>query len=151
MIYASVGRYEESADLLDAEAAYSVLPEENRLERQRAAEILRVIGKRSGAPTLVSDFVPKSMISRTSHLDFVYLYAGAAERALQTYEDTLHTGQVGGQGGTIAYLWHPSYAAARKTTRFKAFARAAGMVEYWRMKGWPDLCRSSGTDDFVCN
>jgi hypothetical protein len=91
------------------------------------------------------------MLSRTIHLDFVYLYAGAPERALQTYEDTVKTGQVGGQGGTFAYLWHPSYAAARKTDRFKLFVRDAGMLDYWRSKGWPEFCRPVGSDDFICH
>jgi hypothetical protein len=50
-------------------------------------------------------------------------------------------------------VWHPSslYAAVRNTERFKAFARNAGLVEYWRAKGWPDFCRPVGTDDFVCH
>jgi hypothetical protein len=29
--------------------------------------------------------------------------------------------------------------------------RNAGFVEYWRARGWPDLCRPLGTDDFVCD
>jgi hypothetical protein len=38
----------------------------------------------------------------------------------------------------------------RKTERFKAYVRKAGLVDYWRARGWPDLCRPVGTDDFVC-
>jgi hypothetical protein len=150
MIYASAGRYEESADLLDADAAYNVLPQENRAERQRAAEMLRAIANRSSASKTLSDFFPKALLSRTIHLDFVHLYAGVPERALQTYEDTIKTGQVGGQGGTFAYLWHPSYAPARDTERFKALVRDAGMVEYWRAKGWPPQCHPTTGVDFAC-
>jgi hypothetical protein len=29
--------------------------------------------------------------------------------------------------------------------------RAYGLVDYWRERGWPDLCRSVGADDFVCD
>ena len=43
------------------------------------------------------------------------------------------------------------YAPVRKTERFKAFVRNAGLVDYWRAKGWPDLCRPMGADDFVCD
>ena len=43
-----------------------------------------------------------------------------------------------------------SYAPVRKTERFKAFVRAAGLVEYWRARGWPDLCRPTTGDDFEC-
>jgi hypothetical protein len=32
-----------------------------------------------------------------------------------------------------------------------AYVRAAGFVDYWKQKGWPDLCRPVGTDDFVCD
>jgi len=27
----------------------------------------------------------------------------------------------------------------RKLERFKAYARKAGFVDYWRARGWPDL------------
>ena len=39
----------------------------------------------------------------------------------------------------------------RKTERFKALVRKAGLVDYWRARGWPDLCRPMGADDFVCD
>ena len=26
-----------------------------------------------------------------------------------------------------------------------------GLVDYWRARGWPDLCRPMGVDDFVCD
>jgi hypothetical protein len=32
-----------------------------------------------------------------------------------------------------------------------AYLRNAGIVDYWRAKGWPDLCRPVGVDDFVCD
>jgi hypothetical protein len=47
-------------------------------------------------------------------------------------------------------LWSPQHAPIRKTERFKAFVRAAGFVDYWRAHGWPDLCRPTTGDDFVC-
>ena len=51
---------------------------------------------------------------------------------------------------TLPLLWHPSYAPVRKTERFKAYVRKAGLVEYWRARGWPEFCRPMGADDFVC-
>jgi hypothetical protein len=48
-------------------------------------------------------------------------------------------------------LSHPSYGPARKTERFKTFARKAGLVEYWRAKGWPEFCHPTTADDFACN
>ena len=48
------------------------------------------------------------------------------------------------------FLWHPAYAPARKTERFKALARKTGMVAYWRAKGWPAMCHPTAGDDFEC-
>jgi hypothetical protein len=38
----------------------------------------------------------------------------------------------------------------RKTERFKTLVRDAGFVDVWRVRGWPDLCRPVGADDFAC-
>jgi hypothetical protein len=48
-------------------------------------------------------------------------------------------------------FWHPDYAPVRRTERFKTFARKAGLVDYWRARGWPEFCRPVGTADFVCD
>ena len=151
MIFASDRRFDESADLLDADAATSVLPEGSRAERRQAADLLRAVAKSPDATRSLPRIASSTLLSRTIHLDFVYLHGDAPDRALETYEDTIRAGQVGGQGGTFAYLWHPSYAPVRKTERFKLFVRDAGMLEYWRAKGWPEFCRPVAGDDFDCN
>ena len=46
--------------------------------------------------------------------------------------------------------WAPAYTAIRKTERFKAYVRDAGMVAYWRAKGWPPQCHPTTGDDFAC-
>ena len=80
---------------------------------------------------------------------FVYLYAGAPDRVLESYEDDIEAGYL--VPFSNALLWHPTYAPTRKTDRFKTFARKSGLVDYWRARGWPDLCRPIGTDDFTCD
>jgi len=80
-------------------------------------------------------------------LDFVYLPVGASNRTLDFYEGTVGAGFRLG----MSQLWHRSYAPLRKTERFKALVRANGLVDYWRARGWPDLCRPMGADDFVCD
>jgi hypothetical protein len=82
-------------------------------------------------------------------LDFVYLFTGAPGRVLDTYERNVEAGWMNNAQWVV--LWHSSYAPARKTDRFKALVRNGGMVDYWRAKGWPDLCRPLGPDDFVCD
>ena len=81
-------------------------------------------------------------------LDFVYLYAGAPERAIEGYERKADVGFFG--GNQMAYVWHPSFAAVRKTERFKALMRKAGLVALWRAEGWPEPCHPTAADDFEC-
>jgi hypothetical protein len=44
-----------------------------------------------------------------------------------------------------------AYTPVRKTERFKALVRQAGLVEYWKTRGWPVDCRPVGADDFECD
>jgi hypothetical protein len=94
---------------------------------------------------------PQSLPGDLAALSFVYLHVGAEERVLENYERVLESGLIGGQGGDIGFLWHPSYAPLRKLERFKTFVRNARIVEYWHAKGWPEMCRPVGADDFVCD
>jgi hypothetical protein len=55
--------------------------------------------------------------------------------------------QGGGSNGT---QWAPTYAAVRKTERFKQYIRDAGILTYWRAKGWPERCHPTTGDDFAC-
>jgi tetratricopeptide (TPR) repeat protein len=135
MIYASMGRYGEAADMLEkappGNGAVATLKD--------AARLLRT------APSHVA--APQSL-PRLGALDWVYLYVGAPERALERYEYQLKSGFSG--AAALPLIWHASYAPVRKTERFKKYVRDAGMVTYWRAKGWPDLCHPTTGDDFVC-
>ena len=82
-------------------------------------------------------------------LNFVYGHVGAMDRIMEYPEFLLELRAL--PAATIQMLWHPELSPLRKTERFKAFARKAGLVEYWRARGWPDLCRPMGADDFVCD
>jgi len=132
MINASMGRYGEAVRVLEPLAAkypdYAV-----------AVNLLRT------APTKAATPLP---IARFGLPVWIYLYVGARDRALEPYEEAVDIGF--SSGGDNAFLWHPSYAQVRQTERFKAFARKAGMVEYWRAKGWPEFCHPTTGDDFVC-
>jgi tetratricopeptide (TPR) repeat protein len=144
MIYASQGRYKEAADSLAAVSGTG-RPAPPRVEdRLRAAEaLLRT------APTKTAS--PQSLPGDLAVMGFAYLYVGAPERVLEHYESTLESGVVGGQGGDIGFLWHLSFAPVRKLERFKTFVSKTGLVEYWRAKGWPEFCRPTTGDDFVCD
>jgi hypothetical protein len=82
-------------------------------------------------------------------LNFAYAHVGAMNRVMEYPERNI---EIGIAGDNVARtLWRPNYAPLRKTERFKAYVRKAGLVEYWRAKGWPEFCRPVGGDDFVCN
>jgi TolB-like protein/DNA-binding SARP family transcriptional activator len=126
MIYASLGRYAEAAELTEAVSA-------------DAARLLRTAPANAAAPQSLPDL---------GVLGWVYLYVGAPERALETYERDIQDGYSGGTN--LPLIWHASFAPVRKTERFKAYVRARGLLEYWRERGWPEFCRPTGTDDFTC-
>ena len=133
MMYASVGRYRDASDVLEtALKGPGTLPESWPKSFRIAAGLLRKAPSKTAFPP---DF---------PHLDrvgFVYLYVGAPQHAFDNYEDWIKSGQIGGQGNSVSYVWNASYAPGRKTENFKQFARDAGFVAYWRQRGWPDLCR----------
>jgi len=134
-IYAGSDRYSEAAAVL-AETPSDIAP----ATREQAASLLRAAPAPAASP---------QSLPRLGMLGFVYLHVGAATRALDYYEESADVGFF--IAGLNMMLWHPSYTPVRKTERFKAFARAAGMVEYWRVKGWPAFCHPIGADDFVCD
>jgi TolB-like protein len=135
-IYASEGRYREAADVL------SKMPPglyQDQI-RDTAVRLLRTAPARAPSP---------QTLPRLGELSFVFLYVGAADRALESLESDVSAGLF-----TSTYnpwIWHRSAAALRKTDRFKAYIRKAGLLDYWRARGWPDLCRPAGADDFVCD
>jgi hypothetical protein len=79
-------------------------------------------------------------------LGFIYLYVGAPERMLEFPEKAREEGAF-----MVPTVWGQTAAPLRKTERFKALVRKVGLVDYWRARGWPDLCRPMGANDFVCD
>jgi TolB-like protein/tetratricopeptide (TPR) repeat protein len=135
-VLASLGRYREAALVLREMNAASYAP--GMLEA--AAHLLESAPHAAANP---------GDLPRLGNLGFVYLYVGAQMRVLDYYESNLEAGYF--QPISTTWFWHPSYAPVRRTERFKAYARAIGLVEMWRARGWPDLCRPSGADDFTCD
>ena len=72
--------------------------------------------------------------------------AMTAYARLEDQERAMEAGEL-----AVPRLFSQAYASVRKTERFKTFVRKAGFVDYWRARGWPDLCRPQGADDFVCD
>ena len=149
--YAAEGRFADASDALVRLANQRrPIAERSGSERQLlgmksiedAASILR------SAPTRVADpkTLPGFAVTPGEYV-FVYTYVGASERVMDYFERELQIRYVTDFAKTA---WTPSGAEVRKSARFKTFVRDAGLVDYWRARGWPDLCKPVGTDDFAC-
>ena len=84
-------------------------------------------------------------------LGFVYLYAGAPDRTLNFFERLAETGYPALGNLLVGVIWSPAYAPLRRNERFKDYGRKIGLVDYWRARGWPDLCHPTTGDDFTCD
>jgi hypothetical protein len=87
-------------------------------------------------------------LPRLGNLSFAFMHVGAPERVLEFYEDEIKGDYF--QPISTTWFWHPTYAAVRKTERFKKVVRELGLVEYWRARGWPAQCHPVGASDFAC-
>jgi hypothetical protein len=136
---AAAGRYALAADTVLAIPPNQVLISKTAVEE--AGRLMR------RAPARIEAAKP----SAVSHslLGFVYAFTGAPDRLLDLGHDAIELNWAG--NSAFWTIWHPSYAPLRKTQPFKAFMRDAGLVDYWRAKGWPDLCHPSGADEFACD
>jgi hypothetical protein len=102
-----------------------------------AAGVLRAAANKSEPPAPLPDF--------RCDLGFVYAYTSTPERALEEPEELERRGLSGTRD-----VWWYAPSSVRKTERFKTLVRNAGLVDVWRARGWPDLCRPIGADDFEC-
>ena len=109
-IYAYQGHYDQAADLMQS--------------NETAAHLLRT------APSVAASAQTLPPLGREA---WVYLYVGAPQRVLEYLEGSVKA--MGFFAPDLVPLWSPPYAPIRKTERFKAFVRAAGMVDYWKAKG----------------
>jgi hypothetical protein len=137
--YADAGRYSDAADTLLAIPA-----NQNMISKRSAEDAARLL---RNAPTKVS--TPETLPELNGILNFVYAHIGASSRVLESPERNVEIGYA--ISTPNRGVWLPLYVPLRKTERFKAYARKAGLVDYWRARGWPDLCHPVGADDFVCN
>ena len=136
LVQAAAGRYREAA------AAIREMPSTNYPAgmSEAAARMLESAPAKTAAP---------EALPRIGNLSFAYMHVGAPERVLEFYEDEIAAGYF--QPISATWFWHPTYAAVRRTGRFKEVASGLGLVEYWRARGWPAQCRPAGTNDFACD
>jgi TolB-like protein len=136
-IYASQGRYAEAAD-----AVLELPRERETYSPEKVEAIARALRNIANAPGARQTLPP-----RLGNLSFFHFYIGVPEQAFEFYEEQVQSNF----RNVIAAAWHPSYAPLRKTQRFKTLVTNLGFTDYWRARGWPDLCRPVGAEDFVCD
>jgi len=134
--YAIEGRYAEAADtVLSTKTTNAEFQKFN----EDTARLLR------SAPTKVAD--PKALPEYMNEYNFVYVHVGAIERVMEYEERQIAIGYFQDLGNI---LFAPDMAPLHKTERFKAYMRNTGLVDYWKARGWPDLCKPVGANDFAC-
>jgi adenylate cyclase len=136
LVQASAGRYREAA------AAIREMPATNYPAgmTEAAATILDSAPVKAATP---------ATLPRIGNMSFAYMHVGAPERVLEFYQDEVSGDYF--QPISATWFWHPTYAAVRKTERFKKVAIDLGLVEYWRARGWPAQCHPTDGNDFACD
>jgi len=136
---AATGRYGQAADaILAMQPNQTYFP---KASVENAASLLRSAPAKAPAPEKLPDL--------ENALSFVYGYIGAPDRLLDSAERSIDADYR--MANDIRVLWHPAFSSIRKTERFKELMRKAGLVDYWKARGWPDLCHPTTGDDFECN
>jgi hypothetical protein len=136
MVYSSIAQYSDAANALQ-----EVPP--GFFSAEAVEEAVRLL---RSAPAKADS--PRPYLSN-GFVGFVYLFVGLPDEALK-YEENFTQAGYPFPGNGISQFWGAPYAPARRTQRFKNFARKSGLVEYWRARGWPDLCHPTTGDDFAC-
>lgn len=80
------------------------------------------------------------------------MWLGAEEEILAKLRNALESGNTEVLANSLnASIWFPALKDVRQMPGFKLLLRDAGLVDLWHERGWPDLCRPLGADDFDCD
>jgi TolB-like protein len=137
--YAASGKYEKAAETLLAIS--SDVKRVSRSSIGSAAQLLRDLAQ--GRP------LPPKLPVLEGELVFVYAHTAEPERVLDAVEQDLALNF--GDLAPFDSPWLPRYTRMRKTERFAALVRNAGLLDYWRSRGWADRCRPKGADGVSCD
>jgi cytochrome c-type biogenesis protein CcmH/NrfG len=133
--YAAAGRYNDAAD------TFLTLEPPNDEARRSVQEVARLL---RSAPTKVD----LSQNLTVADDRYFYSFVGAPELSLDFPERFVAIDFA--FRPAMSFLWDPVNASLRKTERYRSLLQSAGLVSYWRARGWPEICRPLGTNDFVC-
>jgi hypothetical protein len=135
-LYAHEGRFKDAADTLLA-----MPPQQNLVTRQAVVDAARVL---RSAP---QKWKSQDTLPEMGSMVWASFYVGVPDRTLDWQKVVVDTHYL----GNLAPPWFSEFAPIRKSEQFKALVRKSGLVDYWRARGWPDLCYPTTGDDFECN
>jgi TolB-like protein len=134
VIYAGQGKHSEAADAI-----------------RKASRSYNPGMVDAAAKFLAGDWSAPPNAPSLGFFDLLYVFSNSPDRALAFFETNLNAGMW--SATEAAQFWHPSgkFTALRNTQRFKRLMHDAGVVKYWRERGWPDdLCHAAGANNFTC-
>jgi hypothetical protein len=137
--HAASGRYAQAADALLA-----MSPAVKRVSRKSVEDAAGLLRELS-----LGHELPRKLPRLEGELCFVYAHTAEPGRVLDTAERDVSL-----NFGDLAPLdspWLPLYSRVRKTERFSAFVRRAGLLSYWRERKWADRCHPGPGDSFACD
>jgi TolB-like protein len=138
--YAELGRFDDAIDIVLRGVSPVGDPQPyTQAEIEAAVQVLRAAANK--AP-------PAPLPDLEGELTFAYAYSSTPGRILDNLEKEA---KASSSAGVLRYVWWPTPSSVRGTERFKTVVRNAGFVDVWRARGWPDLCRPVGADDFECD
>ncbi len=83
--------------------------------------------------------------TRTELLAHLAAWLGDTELALEIWDRDLRRSPL-----RAVWIWGPAFADMRATPGFRQLMHDINLVAYWKAYGWPDKCRPTTNDDFVC-
>jgi hypothetical protein len=91
---------------------------------------------------------PPKILHPHPYYNWILAYSGEPERLLEQPERAWQAGLLGRES---FLFFEGMFAPVIKTQRFKKLMRDVGLVDYWKARGWPELCHPTTGDDFECN
>ncbi len=86
------------------------------------------------------------MSSESVYYSAVAAHWGKHELAVEFMREGLNDAWL-----SFHWLWLPVFDETRRTQAFRNLLADSGIVDYWRRHGWPDVCRPTSDEDFVCD
>jgi DNA-binding winged helix-turn-helix (wHTH) protein/TolB-like protein len=135
-LFLALGRHEPLTDLDDIHIPDELKDLLRHLEdRERVAASLEAY--REQTPKMPAESVYYSAIAA---------YSGEHEQAVEFMREGLEDAWLG-----FHWLWLPVFDGTRKTRAFRDLLADSGIVDYWRQHGWPEVCRPTHGESFVCD